>query len=161
MEKTTDDAHLGKVETPVSGGGPDKGAPDGVSASPDPEGDVDIQGRPAGGESGGGAYPNPHTGKPPSGGGFMGHGGQTEIVYHGGGQIGKGGDAPNAATGSDSSNGAGRGAAPPKAPTYEARAVGGGAFAVKQTNGIAQAEATGKVVANTPFEEEPSSPGSG
>ena len=30
------------------------------------------------GESGGGAYPNPHTGKNPKG-GIMGHGGQTEI----------------------------------------------------------------------------------
>lgn len=30
------------------------------------------------GESGGGAYPNPHTGKKPKD-GFMGHGGQTEL----------------------------------------------------------------------------------
>ena len=30
------------------------------------------------GESGGGAYPNPHTGKKPKS-GFLGHGGQTEI----------------------------------------------------------------------------------
>ncbi len=37
----------------------------------------------AGGESGGGAYPNPHTGKTPEGGGFMGHGGQTHIDYSG------------------------------------------------------------------------------
>ena len=36
-----------------------------------------------GGESGGGSYPNPHTGKKPEGGGFMGHGGQTEIDYSG------------------------------------------------------------------------------
>ncbi|WP_116090633.1 hypothetical protein [Sphingomonas crusticola] len=36
------------------------------------------QGRSGGGESGGGAYPNPHTGKKPKD-GFMGHGGQTEI----------------------------------------------------------------------------------
>lgn len=35
-----------------------------------------------GGESAGGSYPNPHTGKKP-GGGFMGHGGQTEIDYSG------------------------------------------------------------------------------
>ena len=31
-----------------------------------------------GGESGGGPYPNPHTGKAPKD-GFLGHGGQTEI----------------------------------------------------------------------------------
>lgn len=41
-----------------------------------------------GGDSGGGAYPNPHTGKKPENGGFMGHGGQTEMPYHGGGQLG-------------------------------------------------------------------------
>jgi hypothetical protein len=44
-----------------------------------------------GGESGGGAYPNPHTGKEDKGGsknGFMGHGGQTDIDYHGTGQLG-------------------------------------------------------------------------
>jgi len=40
-------------------------------------------GKTAGGESNGGAYPNPHTGKKAEGGGFMGHGGQTEIAYSG------------------------------------------------------------------------------
>jgi hypothetical protein len=36
------------------------------------------------GESQGGAYPNPHSGKEPKGGDtFLGHGGQTEIAYHG------------------------------------------------------------------------------
>ena len=44
----------------------------------------DAPGKTAGGgESDGGAYPNPHTGKKPKGGGFMGHGGQTEIDYSG------------------------------------------------------------------------------
>jgi hypothetical protein len=42
-----------------------------------------------GGESGGGAYPNPHKGKKPEGGGYMGHGGQTEMPYHGTGQLGE------------------------------------------------------------------------
>lgn len=41
-----------------------------------------------GGDSGGGAYPNPHTGKKPENDGFMGHGGQTDMPYHGGGQLG-------------------------------------------------------------------------
>jgi hypothetical protein len=50
-------------------------------------------GRKGGGQAGGGAYPNPHTGKSDQGGGgtegFMGHGGQTEMPYHGGGQLGE------------------------------------------------------------------------
>ncbi|HEX8447445.1 MAG TPA: hypothetical protein VF649_12635 [Sphingomonas sp.] len=55
------------------------------------------------GESGGGAYPNPHTGKDGSDkrpGSFMGHGGQTEIAYHGPGQLGdqKVGETENAPT---------------------------------------------------------------
>jgi hypothetical protein len=38
----------------------------------------DGTGRRGGGDSGGGAYANPHTGKKPKG-GFLDHGGQTEI----------------------------------------------------------------------------------
>lgn len=57
-----------------------KGAPDGVSGMPG--------GKQAAGESGGGGYPNPQTGKKPEGGGFMGHGGQTKVAYHGTGQGG-------------------------------------------------------------------------
>ncbi|WP_375428625.1 hypothetical protein [uncultured Sphingomonas sp.] len=62
-----------------------KGAPDGVSTAP--------SGKDAAGESGGGGYPNPQTGKKPEGGGFMGHGGQTKIAYHGTGQGGTDEDA--------------------------------------------------------------------
>lgn len=51
--------------------------------------DEEPTGRGGGGESGGGAYPNPHTGKDGGGGGFMGHGGQTEMPYHGSGQLGE------------------------------------------------------------------------
>jgi hypothetical protein len=52
--------------------------------------DVDkMNGRTGGGDSGGGAYPNPHTGKEGGGkDGYMGHGGQTEMPYHGSGQLG-------------------------------------------------------------------------
>lgn len=41
------------------------------------------------GQSGGGAYPNPHDGKKSKSDGFLGHGGQTEMEYHGSGQLGK------------------------------------------------------------------------
>lgn len=46
------------------------------------------------GESGGGAYPNPHSGKKPG----TWDGGQTEQAYHGTGQLGdtKTGEQPNA-----------------------------------------------------------------
>lgn len=50
------------------------------------------------GESGGGAYPNPHTGKGDNPNGpdkFGGHGGQTTIAYHGDGQLGEEMKSPN------------------------------------------------------------------
>jgi len=52
---------------------------------------VDSTGRSGGGDSGGGAYPNPHTGKQPKKGGFMSTGGKSEMGY-------EGGDNPNATT---------------------------------------------------------------
>jgi hypothetical protein len=55
-----------------------------------PRDGVEDEGRNDAGESGGGAYPNPHSGKKPGGtGGFMGHGGQSEMPYHGTGQLGE------------------------------------------------------------------------
>ncbi|GGB23898.1 hypothetical protein GCM10011380_11970 [Sphingomonas metalli] len=61
---------------PVQAAGEDgrKGAPDGVN---------DPHGKQGGGESAGGAYPNPQTGKAEKNDGFMSHGGQTEIDYSG------------------------------------------------------------------------------
>lgn len=56
-------------------------------------------GRQGGGDSGGGAYPNPHSGKEGGGkDGFTGSGGQTEKPYHGPGQLGEeeAGGNPNA-----------------------------------------------------------------
>ncbi|TVV72300.1 hypothetical protein [Sphingomonas solaris] len=43
--------------------------------------------KPGSGESAGGAYANPHTGKGPKDGGF--DGGQSEKDYHGPGQLGE------------------------------------------------------------------------
>ena len=49
-----------------------------------------FNGSMGGGQAGGGAYPNPHTGKEGGGNdGYMGHGGQTEMPYHGTGQLGE------------------------------------------------------------------------
>jgi hypothetical protein len=48
-----------------------RGRPSGRGPSP-------SSGRGQGGESGGGAYPNPHKGQAPKD-GFMAHGGQTDI----------------------------------------------------------------------------------
>ncbi|WP_419809219.1 hypothetical protein [Sphingomonas sp.] len=149
------------TEMPVSGGGTSKGAPDGVSGSPD---GGNVGGRTPGGESDGGGYDNPHAGKEPTNSGFMGHGGQTEIGYHGGGQAGEqGGDAPNSVTGSDSSDGEEEGTDPWAAPTYEPHAVsaGGRTFEVVETNGVAQAEQLGKVGTDATYEREQESPGSG
>jgi hypothetical protein len=57
-----------------------------------------MNGRQGGGDSAGGAYPNPHRGKDGGKDGFSGSGGQTEMPYHGQGQLGEEetGDNPNA-----------------------------------------------------------------
>ena len=52
-----------------------------------------------GGESEGGAYPNPHAEQKEKTGGFFGHGGQTDINYSGTGATGDpGAENENAAT---------------------------------------------------------------
>ena len=51
----------------------------------DPEALEKMNGRAGSGDSGGGAYPNPHSGKEGSDReGYMGHGGQTHMDYEGG-----------------------------------------------------------------------------
>ncbi len=149
-----------KQTMPVDGDGHDKGKADGIAAAPDGSA---PHGRTPGGESGGGGYDNPHAGKAPKSDDFMGHGGQTEIAYHGSGQAGEqGGSAPNAATGS-----AGPGAAPAPAAAPEAvrepRAAshGGQSFAVIEDDGSAAAETTGKVATDADYEAEQDNPGSG
>ena len=72
-----------------------KGAADGTNRA-------DASGRGGRGESGGGSYPNPHTGKSEKARkeGFGEHGGQTVTGYHGPQQLGdeeiKPGGNPNA-----------------------------------------------------------------
>jgi hypothetical protein len=49
-----------------------------------------MHGRSGGGDSGGGAYPNPHTGDEgkEDADGFLGHGGQSKMAYYGHGRLG-------------------------------------------------------------------------
>jgi hypothetical protein len=54
-------------------------------ADPDEE---KLNGRSGGGDSGGGAYPDPRRGKGGKKDGFMGSGGQSEMPYHGTGRLG-------------------------------------------------------------------------
>lgn len=95
----TPSKHTDRADTPTSQGQA------GDLARGDPESIEDFNGRMGGGDSGGGAYPNPHTGKEGSGHeGFMGHGGQTDMGYHGSGQLGSkdlGGNANSGATTED------------------------------------------------------------
>jgi hypothetical protein len=151
-----------KVPMPVSGNPGSKGEADGVSGVPGMSGDREIHGRSTGGESEGGAYPNPHTGKVSKNEGFMAHGGQTDIAYHGGGQAGNArGSAPNSVTGSDGDYSEGDSSAP--SPDHEQRDVAGsrGAIKVEETSGIAEAEAAGKVGTDASYEREQKQPGSG
>jgi len=135
-----------KAPMPASGDGSDKGEPDGVN---DP-------GRGGGGDSAGGSYQNPHTGKDGDGsaGGFLGHGGQTDIAYHGGGQAGSEGSATaNATTEGGEPAGADAEAGPKPGPTgpdqdfspgYDRKIeVAGRQIEIVDTSGIAAAEAAG------------------
>ena len=93
----TPNKHTHSADTPRSWGQAGDLARDDVEA---------MNGREGGGDSGGGAYPNPHTGKEGTNGGFMGHGGQTEMAYHGTGQLGEqevggNGNAPARETGDE------------------------------------------------------------
>ena len=80
----SDKSHPPSQPMQADGGGRHKGEPDGV-------GETTTHGRHDKNESSGGAYPNPHRGKKPRHGPdtYMGHGGQTEIAYHGTGQLGE------------------------------------------------------------------------
>jgi hypothetical protein len=162
---TKDDMMSDKVPTPVSGNPASKGAPDGVSGVPGGTDQREVHGRSAGGESAGGAYPNPHTGKAPTGGGFMGHGGQTEMAYHGSGQAGEdGASVPNAATGSregaDRTDGAGDTVPSPDRRDHDLAGTDGSVTATA-TDGVAEAETSGKIGTDASYEAEQRKPGAG
>ena len=70
---------------PVDGSGTEMREPDGNGELASRR-DADSGGLPNAGESGGGAYPNPHSGKDDAG-GF--HGGQSTPGYYGKGQLGE------------------------------------------------------------------------
>lgn len=146
-----------KKEMPVSGGGPGKGKPDGVSGSPVTGEMGRVHGRSSGGESSGGAYPNPHSGKGSTNSGFSGHGGQTENAYYGG-------DNPNATTKPRNSHEekepSSKGSGPPLRKAHPVHA-GGQTIEVIEDSGVAAAEATGMVATDAPYEREQESPGSG
>jgi hypothetical protein len=147
---------MSKVKMPVDGSGEHKGEPDGVSASPADNDGANVHGRTEGGESGGGAYPNPYTGMKPTSSGFFGHGGQTVNEYHGspaGGQ--------NAVTGDGYSGSAA--SAPSPEPDRLAHHVEGegGSFQVIEASGVAEAERSGKIGTDARYEEEQEAPGSG
>ena len=79
---------MGKAETPNqhsdSPDNPGSWGKAGDLSRKDPESLDKMNGREGGGDSGGGAYPNPHTGKEGSDSeGYMGHGGQTGMAYEG------------------------------------------------------------------------------
>lgn len=136
-----------RKKMPVSGGGPAKGQPDGVSASPETGKAGNVHGRSGGGESAGGAYPSPHGGSS-SPGGFPEHGGQSEHAYYGGGN-------PNATTAGSRPDGSAN-AEGNAAPVREPRSVTAGAqsFEVVEDSGVATAEASGMTAADAPDQQE-------
>jgi len=150
---------------PADGGAKAKGAPDGVNGAGE-------RGRTAGGESGGSGYREGGPAPDGSGDGFMGHGGQTDIAYHGGGQAGL--DGPRTGNGTARSDGdhAGDGDAGPKpgpgAPYQDRVAeqtrdeeLDGRTVAVFEDSGVAAAEAAGSTGVEGQRRHEDDQPGSG
>lgn len=145
----------GKVPLPASGKQSPKTHSDGV-------GDVDTHGRGGGGgESGGGSYPNPHTGKTERGEGGGFDGGQSGKGYYGTGQLdGKKADTDEAGVvgqggeiaGKAGARAAARSAAPAPTPEYASHRVtaNGKTIDIVQESGVAEAELNGEVGSDAP-----------
>ena len=145
-----------KKKMPADGGGVRKGKPDGVSGTPEAGTPGQVHGRFSGGESAGGAYPNPHTGKSSTDSRSPGHGGQSEIAYYGGSN-------PNATAGGgilSTAKTEPRIAATPVRQAHEVTA-GKQKFDIVEDSGVAAAEATGKVGTDAPSEGDEENPGGG
>lgn len=141
---------------PADGGGIHKGEPDGVSGMPEAGEEGQVNGRVGGGESAGGAYPNPHSGKPPQGAGLLGIGGQSDKAYYGG-------ENPNATAGGETLPEGRDGEQSKIVPARKAHRVQTRqqGIDVIEDDGVAAAEATGKVGTDAPYEREQETPGGG
>jgi hypothetical protein len=139
-----------KTPMPADGDGIDKGAPDGVSGAPNQGPGEGVHGRAPPGETGGGAYPNPHTDKDEAG--EKTHGGQTEMKYYGSGQAGSDGSAgPNSVAGSNDPDHANEAKLPEPAVERTPHTIHaqGRTFDVVEDSGVAAAEATADVLPHT------------
>ncbi|GGE82965.1 hypothetical protein [Sphingomonas prati] len=141
------------VPTPVPGNPETKGQPDGVSGSP---GNGEPHGRSVMGESGGAAYPNPHS--------------KTADVNDDSPSTDQSGEPtedisePGTVIGTIGSEVADRDRPlPVPAPDRQTREVKTetGSFTVLETDGVAQAATTGKIGTDAPYEREQEQPGSG
>ncbi|WP_419813740.1 hypothetical protein [Glacieibacterium sp.] len=142
----------GKTPVPVDGDGVNKGAPDGVSGAPEKGPGEGVHGRAPPGETGGGAYPNPHTEESDDDAREKTHGGQTEMKYYGSGQAGSDGSAaPNAAAGSNDPGHASEAKLPEPAVDRQPHTIHaqGRTFQVVEGSGVAAAEATADVLPHT------------
>ncbi|MEG3089359.1 hypothetical protein [Sphingomonas sp. PB4P5] len=158
-----------KVPMPASGQGSTKIHSDGV-------GDSETHGRSAGGESGGGSYDNPHTGKQERGESAAFEGGQSVQGYFGPGQadgkkadtdkigrVGQGGATSGGFSGARRSNDVESDGLSQATQDPEPRVVAAGdrSFGIIEASGIAEAEVHGKVGTDASYEAEQERPGSG
>ena len=154
----------GEQPMPAAGKDGAQGAADGVNAPAQ-------RGRTAGGESGGSGYAEggPRTA---GGSGFMGHGGQSDLAYHGGGQAGaEGPRAGNATTRSEGDvvGGGEPGPKPGPSAPYQDRVaeqtrdevLGGRTVEVFEESGVAAAELSGKTGVEGERRVDGEEPGSG
>ena len=150
----------GKVPIPASGVRSKKMHSDGV-------GDERTHDRSGGGESGGGGYVNPHTGKEARGEGGGFDGGQSVKGYFGPGQL-DGEKADRDKPGAVGQGGAEADADPedesaktqPKFPAHRVMASGQ-SFDIVQESGIAEAEANGDIGRDSRDEADDGAPASG